>query len=386
MSNVSLPRGDIPIGYATVNGFRVPVIVDMEWMRAFWAMLTRIGGVSAPDLDLAALLTSLNAKPVLFTDASDEGAWAMPGPRGADGLRGADGAAIWAQDGEPGEPGIPGPRGEAGQQGPSGVPMWGQDGEHGDPGIPGGKGETGQQGLPGFPIWGDEGEAGEPGMTAGNSPGAPSASVGLTAVTGASPMFMRADGAPALSVAISPTWTGVHTFQPSAGVKLLDAQITSAGAAVYARIANGSNAAGSAAVLSMDPSSNGFGVRDGQIRATNNGSNAITVAILTANGGAPTSKLEVSPAGQVSVMVGGRGLSVAEGSNAKQGTATLVAGTVTVSNTSVTANSRIFISRSTPGGTLGDLSYTKIASTSFTVLSSNVLETSSFDYFITEPS
>ncbi len=40
----------------------------------------------------------------------------------------------------------------------------------------------------------------------------PTASVGLTAVNGASGSFLRADGAPALSQAIVPTWTGVHTF------------------------------------------------------------------------------------------------------------------------------------------------------------------------------
>jgi hypothetical protein len=40
----------------------------------------------------------------------------------------------------------------------------------------------------------------------------PTASVGLTAVNGAASTFMRSDAAPALSQAISPTWTGSHTF------------------------------------------------------------------------------------------------------------------------------------------------------------------------------
>lgn len=40
----------------------------------------------------------------------------------------------------------------------------------------------------------------------------PSASIGLTAVNGTSTDAMRADSAPALSQAIVPTWTGVHTF------------------------------------------------------------------------------------------------------------------------------------------------------------------------------
>jgi len=40
----------------------------------------------------------------------------------------------------------------------------------------------------------------------------PSASVGLTAVNGSATTFLRSDGAPALSQAIVPTWTGLHTF------------------------------------------------------------------------------------------------------------------------------------------------------------------------------
>lgn len=43
----------------------------------------------------------------------------------------------------------------------------------------------------------------------------PSASVGLSAVNGVATTFMRSDGAPALSQAIAPTWTGAHTFTPS---------------------------------------------------------------------------------------------------------------------------------------------------------------------------
>ena len=40
----------------------------------------------------------------------------------------------------------------------------------------------------------------------------PSASVGLAAVNGVATTYMRSDAAPALSVAIVPTWTGAHTF------------------------------------------------------------------------------------------------------------------------------------------------------------------------------
>ena len=40
----------------------------------------------------------------------------------------------------------------------------------------------------------------------------PSASIGLTAVNGSATSIMRSDAAPALSQAIVPTWTGLHTF------------------------------------------------------------------------------------------------------------------------------------------------------------------------------
>jgi hypothetical protein len=43
----------------------------------------------------------------------------------------------------------------------------------------------------------------------------PSASVGLSTVNGSATTAMRSDGAPALSQAIVPTWTGTHTFNNS---------------------------------------------------------------------------------------------------------------------------------------------------------------------------
>lgn len=46
----------------------------------------------------------------------------------------------------------------------------------------------------------------------------PSASVGLAAVNGSATTAMRSDGAPALSQAIAPTWSGNHTFTPASGI------------------------------------------------------------------------------------------------------------------------------------------------------------------------
>jgi hypothetical protein len=86
------------------------------------------------------------------------------------------------------------------------------------------------------------------------------------------------------------------------------------------------------------------------------------------------------------IATAGRGLRVAEGSNAKMGTAVLVAGTVVVSNTSVTANSRIFLTCQTPGGTPGFLRVSaRTAATSFTILSSSGTDTSTVGWMIVEP-
>jgi hypothetical protein len=82
----------------------------------------------------------------------------------------------------------------------------------------------------------------------------------------------------------------------------------------------------------------------------------------------------------------GKGLRVKEGTNAKMGTATLAAGTVTVSNTSVTSTSRIFLTCQTPGGTPGFLRVSARSSgTSFTILSSSGTDTSTVAWMIVEP-
>lgn len=49
------------------------------------------------------------------------------------------------------------------------------------------------------------------------TPANPTASVGLAAVNGTSVNFMRSDAAPALDQGITPTWTGVHTFNSASG-------------------------------------------------------------------------------------------------------------------------------------------------------------------------
>lgn len=82
----------------------------------------------------------------------------------------------------------------------------------------------------------------------------------------------------------------------------------------------------------------------------------------------------------------GSGYQVKEGVNSKQGIATLVAGTVTVATTAVTANSRIMLTPQTSGGTPGFVGISaRVAGTSFTITSSNAGDTSTVAYQVFEP-
>lgn len=82
----------------------------------------------------------------------------------------------------------------------------------------------------------------------------------------------------------------------------------------------------------------------------------------------------------------GGGLAITEGTNARLGVATLVAGTVTVANTSVTANSRVFLTAQTTGAAPGALRISaRVAATSFTITSTSATDTSSVAWLLVEP-
>lgn len=91
-------------------------------------------------------------------------------------------------------------------------------------------------------------------------------------------------------------------------------------------------------------------------------------------------------AGSIGIGVIGSGLKIKEGANARMGTATLAAGTVTVNNTSVTANTRIFLTVQNVGGTQGFLSVSSIVpGTSFTITSASGTDTSTVAWLLIEP-
>jgi hypothetical protein len=85
-------------------------------------------------------------------------------------------------------------------------------------------------------------------------------------------------------------------------------------------------------------------------------------------------------------LLGWNALSLEDGSNKRMGQAVLVGGTVTVSNTSVTANTRIFLSHANTSGTLGHLYISaRVAGTSFTITSSSATDTSTVNWLLIEP-
>lgn len=83
----------------------------------------------------------------------------------------------------------------------------------------------------------------------------------------------------------------------------------------------------------------------------------------------------------------GKAIKVKEGgANPKLGIVTLVAGTATVNTTSVTNNSRIFLTNQSQGGTAGILrTSSRNAGVSFTITSSSATDTSIVAWFIVEP-
>lgn len=124
---------------------------------------------------------------------------------------------------------------------------------------------------------------GTTGSGGGLSGANPTASVGLAAVNGAAITYMRSDAAPALSQAITPTWTALHTFAGGLTVNGSggNSTLTLTGSGAYSSVL-AANAAGG-----------------GQFALTINGSNAllITTALaatfegeLAINGGTPTAK------------------------------------------------------------------------------------------------
>lgn len=104
----------------------------------------------------------------------------------------------------------------------------------------------------------------------------PSATMGLTAINGTAVTAMRSDASPALSQAISPTWTGNHAFSASSGV----AVTVNAAASGTGAIFNGSANSNPIAVNSVTTAGQSFGP------VINAGTNSSDYALFIRNGAA----------------------------------------------------------------------------------------------------
>lgn len=121
------------------------------------------------------------------------------------------------------------------------------------------------------------------------------------------------------------------------------------------------------------------------------GSGGLNLAASTASAtikffpGGTVEKARFDGSGNFILKAAGIGFQLQSGTNARAGNATLVGGTVTVSNTTVTANTIVMLTRKTSGGTVGTaITYTLSAGASFTITSDNVLDTSTFTYLLME--
>lgn len=90
--------------------------------------------------------------------------------------------------------------------------------------------------------------------------------------------------------------------------------------------------------------------------------------------------------GNLTLGTAGNKINIATGTNASIGTsAAMTAGTITISTTAVTANSKIFLTVNTVGGTQGTLSAPTgsiVAGTSFVINSSSNTDTSTVNWWI----
>lgn len=118
-------------------------------------------------------------------------------------------------------------------------------------------------------------------------------------------------------------------------------------------------------------------------------SNSATPDGLLSNG-AGTELWRITYTGDFQGSVAGKGLQIKEGSNARMGVSVLNGGSpasVVVNNTSVTANTRIFLTGNADGGTVGFVRVSaRTAATSFTITSSANGDTSTVAWLLVEPS
>lgn len=93
----------------------------------------------------------------------------------------------------------------------------------------------------------------------------------------------------------------------------------------------------------------------------------------------------MTASGNILINTAGKGLSIKSGSNARIGTGTLSGGTLTVANTSVTANTRVFLTDTGTSVTnVGSLTVVTTAGVGFVVTSTIAIDSSTFNWLLIE--
>lgn len=129
----------------------------------------------------------------------------------------------------------------------------------------------------------------------------PAASIGLSAVNGSASTYLRSDGAPALSQAIVPTWTGIHTWSSPAAtfsVPVIFTGTTTAGNVVAW------NSTGSNAFIGIESSTGGAESVGSSAYSLNLGTSNATSLWLSTNG---IARIGTTSAGNVTINAPGSG-------------------------------------------------------------------------------
>jgi hypothetical protein len=186
--------------------------------------------------------------------------------------------------------------------------------------------------------------------------------------------------------------TGTHTFGTTNIVTMAAGVLTATGNISGGNVTTGGLVSATGNITGGNLTTGGLVSATGNVTGGNITTGGLVSATGNVTGGNLTTGGLVSATGDITSAgasgfttstIGGT-LAVKSGSNAKSGTFTLVAGTVTVSNTSVTANSVIVVTLKTVGGTRGgNPDIVPTASTGFVATGAGT-DTSTYNYIILE--
>lgn len=187
------------------------------------------------------------------------------------------------------------------------------------------------------------------------------------------PAAITAPGSLTTTTSLSATTTVIA----GTGMTATTGDVTASAGNIVATLGNISATAGSVSAGTTVTAGTGITSTTGNIVATAGAVNAGTSMTATLGNITATN-------GNVVLSTAGNKLVIATGSNASVGTSAAMSGTpgaVTVATTACSATAKVFYSRATLGGTMGNVSITAQDGTGFT-LTSDANETSTFNWWI----